>query len=127
VPEPSGGWGTGTPRAFERRGGHSGPAAGAHAEFSPHPRKGRRPTLILRTQLSVRVHAIIGESGLLLPRAGTSPPHTGLIDTMGFGRAFGGGERERHSPGLLPPHKPWQRCRGRGPHDGPTGLIPSML
>uniref|UniRef100_A0A8C3KA67 Uncharacterized protein n=1 Tax=Calidris pygmaea TaxID=425635 RepID=A0A8C3KA67_9CHAR len=26
---------------------------------SPHPRKGRRPTLILRTQLSVRVHAII--------------------------------------------------------------------
>lgn len=27
------------------------------------PRKGRRPTLILRTQLSVRVHAIIGELG----------------------------------------------------------------
>lgn len=47
--------------------GCSGPAAGAHAAFAPHPRKGRRPTLILRTQLSVRVHAIIGELGMLLP------------------------------------------------------------
>ncbi|XP_009863422.1 PREDICTED: FH1/FH2 domain-containing protein 1-like, partial [Apaloderma vittatum] len=30
--------------------------------FYEEVRKGRRPTLILRTQLSVRVHAILGES-----------------------------------------------------------------
>lgn len=60
-------------------------------DISPYLRKGRRPTLILRTQLSVRVHAIIGESGLLLPPgwpgAGRSLPpkhRVGLASTFGF-------------------------------------------
>lgn len=45
------------------------------------PRKGRRPTLILRTQLSVRVHAIIGELGGVC-----SPLGPGIHRTLrGFG------------------------------------------
>lgn len=38
----------------------------------PRPRKGRRPTLILRTQLSVRVHAIIGEPGWVAVAVGVA-------------------------------------------------------
>lgn len=78
----------------------------------PNLRKGRRPTLILRTQLSVRVHAIIGESGLLPPpgwcrSSGSAPPKWwGLTSTASFGQAFCAGDMQRYSPALLPPHKP---------------------
>lgn len=55
------GWDVGTPCACERWGPRWSRCRCSRG-VSPHPRKGRRPTLILRTQLSVRVHAIIGES-----------------------------------------------------------------
>lgn len=47
----------------------------------PHLRKGRRPTLILRTQLSVRVHAIIGEWGLP-PPPGCSSSSTAFVSGL---------------------------------------------
>lgn len=64
---------TGTPHVcvHHGRGAVVLPLQALTAHF-PHLRKGRRPTLILRTQLSVRVHAIIGESGLLPPPAWSS-------------------------------------------------------
>lgn len=80
---------------------------------SPGPRKGRRPTLILRTQLSVRVHAIIGESSFfssLCPSLGG-----GLISAMSFGQGFCDGRREQSSPGLLLPRNPSQRFRDMDP------------
>uniref|UniRef100_A0A8D2NW17 Formin homology 2 domain containing 1 n=1 Tax=Zosterops lateralis melanops TaxID=1220523 RepID=A0A8D2NW17_ZOSLA len=64
--------------------------------FYEEVRKGRRPTLILRTQLSVRVHAIIGESGLLPPpgwsSSSTALDGGSLASAVSFGQVFCDGE-----------------------------------
>lgn len=100
----------------------------------PLLRKGRRPTLILRTQLSVRVHAIIGESGPLPPPAWSSSSTAlhggGLASAVSFGQGFCDGEGCFHP--ITPPRdqgmwSSWGTRWVNPLHPQRSGLLPLGL